>query len=144
MNIDPQLLEMTTMELDSCTENLFVLATTSSTLSSPDVRIFQWWINGVNDGDTSALDHLRQLEKSGMGYRLPKSKVIPGIKMKHIYPNGPNTQLFQQELDKLKRHFQAFESLASDPTFDPCSEETSLHLDGMLALFQVKGDDQVE
>ena len=144
MNIDPQLLQMTAMEVDSCTENLFILATTSSSLSSPDVSIFEWWINSVNDGNTSALDLLGQLEKSGMGYRLPKSKVIPQIKMQHIYPNGPETQLFQQELNKLKRYLQASESLAADPKFDPCSEETSLYLDGMLSLFQVKGNDQVD
>ena len=144
MSINLQILQTTTREIESCTENLFVLATTSSTLSWPDMKILQWWIDGVNDGNAKALDLLRHLEQSGMGYKLPKWKVIPQIKMKHIYPNGPKTQLFQQELDKLKRYFHASDSLAADPNFDPCSEETSLHLDGMLALFQVKGDDQVD
>ena len=130
-------------ELNSCTEALSILARNSS---NPDFVLFQWWIDGINDPNKSALDQLRRLEGCQIGYFLssPMPKAAQQVAMKDVYPEGPDTEDFQNELSSRKRVHEAGKALASLSNFDPCSKETSLYLDGMLGTFGVKGDDQVD
>ena len=132
-------------DLNNCTEKLFVLATNSSSSSSHHLTMFQWWIDCLNNEDMPALHLLQQLEKCGLGYTsfLRSQGATQHIKMKDVYPNGPNTEIFQQALDDLNNYYRASDFLASIPDFDPISDETTLFFDGMLTSFGVEGDEHV-
>ena len=144
-SIHESALEGIKFELENCTEKLFELATNSSTISRHHLTMFQRWIDCLNDGDMPALYPLQQLEKWGLGHTsiLRSQGATQHIKVKDVYPNGPNTEIFQQALDDLNNYYRASDFLASIPDFDPISDETTQHFDGLLTSFGAEGDEHV-
>ena len=144
-SIHESALEGIKFELENCTEKLFELATNSSTISRHHLTMFQRWIDCLNDGDMPALYPLQQLEKWGLGHTsiLRSQGATQHIKVKDVYPNGPNTDIFQQALDDLNNYYRASDFLASIPDFDPISDETTRYFDGLLTSFGVEGDEHV-
>ena len=144
-SIHESALEGIKFELENCTEKLFELATNSSTISRHHLTMFQRWIDCLNDGDMPALYPLQQLEKWGLGHTsiLRSQGATQHIKVKDVYPNGPNTEIFQQALDDLNNYYRASDFLASIPDFDPISDETTRYFDGLLTSFGVEGDEHV-
>lgn len=129
--------------VETCTEDLFNMAAQSNTVSSVDLDICQWWINGINNPTTVAVNHLRQLEYRGVGkIQVPKGN-YSSVTMKELYPHGTNTEVFQRELTRIKRYNEVSKFLEENP-FQP--DIATKFLDSLLntGLLGAKTDEQVD
>ena len=129
--------------VEACTEDLYNMATQSTKACSVDLDICQWWINGINNPNTVVVDHLRQLENRGVGKIQVPTGNYQSVTMKQLHPHGTKTEVFQDELKKLKRYDEASTFLANNP-FQPVV--ATMFLDSLLrtGLLGAKTDKEVD
>ena len=127
--------------IDRYTEDLYNIATNPTNLSSTNPQFCQCWIDSLNNPNTLALAHLQKYVKnSNMILHHPEAS-YDLIAMIDLCPNGPNLQIFQQQIHSLIRFQEASNFLEQNP-FN--QDLASIFLESVLHLMNIHDDQQVD